>query len=168
MVSHSTAFALEQLHSTTASLTKAERGLRRLAREQAQPERTFREPALRRRIQGLLAPNRVGSLLECELTRAEDGWRLHFDLDAGALQELTEKRLGRTTLVTNRMEWSARQVVGPYAWQEHVEQVLVGLTGERWACWGPMHHWTEGKIKVNTFYCMLAVSLLQHLWRRAE
>ena len=31
-----------------------------------------------------------------------------------------------------------------------------------------MHHWTDSKIKVHAFYCMLAVSLLQPVRCKAE
>ena len=68
--------------------------------------------------------------------------------------------------MTNRMEWSAGQVVEAYAGQEHVEQVFRGLKGG--ALWGPMDHWTVSKIKVHAFCCMLAVSLLQHVRCKAE
>jgi len=41
------------------------------------------------------------------------------------------------------------------------------LKGGDWLGWGPMHHWTDDKIRVHAFTCMLGVSLLQHVWQRA-
>ena len=32
--------------------------------------------------------------------------------------------------------------------------------------WGPAYHWTDSKLKVHAFYCMLGVSLLQYLHRK--
>ena len=34
--------------------------------------------------------------------------------------------------------------------------------------WGPAYHWTDNKLKVHAFYCMLGVSLLQDLHRKAR
>ena len=168
VVSRSAGFAIEQLQSVTASMTKAAAGLRRLARELARPGRKFQEAALRKRIGRLLAPNWVGEVLRCELQAQGEGWQLHFDPDSAALERLLATRLGRTTLVTSRADWSAGQVVEAYAQQEHVEQVFRGLKGGGWVGWGPAYHWTDSKIKVHAFCCMLGVSLLQQVRRQAE
>lgn len=168
VLSHSASFAVEQLHSTAASMAKAVKGLRRLSRDLAKPGRKFREAALRKRIGRLLAPNRVSRVLPWELSRSERGFELSFEVDYAALDGLLRERFGRTVLVTSRTGWSAGQVVDAYARQQQVEQVFRGLKGGNWAGWGPMHHWTDSKIKVHAFYCMLAVSLLQHVRCKAE
>lgn len=31
-----------------------------------------------------------------------------------------------------------------------------------------MHHWTDSKIRVHAFYCMLGISLPQYLHKQAE
>jgi len=31
-----------------------------------------------------------------------------------------------------------------------------------------MHHWTDSKIRVHAFYCMLGISLLKYLQREAQ
>jgi hypothetical protein len=31
-----------------------------------------------------------------------------------------------------------------------------------------MHHWTDSKIRVHAFYCMLGVSLLQYIHRQSK
>ena len=43
------------------------------------------------------------------------------------------------------------------------------ITG-RAAGWagGPLHHWTDSKILVHALYCLLGLSLLQHVRRKAE
>ena len=78
------------------------------------------------------------------------------------------ERLGRTVLITNRRAWSAEQVVAAYGGQQHVEQVFRGLKDGDWLGWGPMHHWTDSKIRVHAFYCMLGISLLKYLQREAQ
>ena len=37
-----------------------------------------------------------------------------------------------------------------------------------WLGWGPMYHWTDRKIRIHAFYCMLGISLLQHLHKQAQ
>jgi len=31
-----------------------------------------------------------------------------------------------------------------------------------------MYHWTDQKIRVHTFYCMLGISLLQYIYKKAQ
>jgi len=39
---------------------------------------------------------------------------------------LLARRLGRTTLLTNRLDWSAEQVVAGYTGQQRIEQLFRG------------------------------------------
>jgi transposase len=71
-------------------------------------------------------------------------------------------------LITNRREWTAEQVVAAYGGQQQLEQVFRGLKDGDWLGWGPMHHWTDSKIRVHAFYCMLGISLLKYLQREAQ
>ncbi|HUY80685.1 MAG TPA: hypothetical protein VMU92_03085, partial [Acidobacteriaceae bacterium] len=60
------------------------------------------------------------------------------------------------------------QIITAYSGQQHIEQVFRGLKDGDWLGWGPMYHWTDQKIRVHAFYCMLGISLLQYLRRQAE
>lgn len=168
VLQHSSAFAAEQLHSTAAALTKATQRMRSLAREVAKPQARYTERGLRQRLERYRAADFVDQLLSYELAREADGWRIRFQLDPSGLQRLLAERFGRTVLATNRRDWSAAQVVQAYHGQQHVERVFRGLQGGHWLGWGPMHHWTDDKIRVHAFTCMLGVSLLQHVRQRAD
>lgn len=168
VLAHSSSHGAEQLHSAGASLARATQALRRIARELARPRREYKEETLRRRIDRWLEPNFVSQSLSYELEADEGGWRLNYAVDPHALQELPAGRFGRTTLMTNHLDWSAGQVVAADAGQQHGEQVFRGLKGGDWVGWGPVFHWTDSKIWVHAFYCMLGVSLLQYLRRQAE
>ena len=58
-------------------------------------------------------------------------------------------------------------MVEAYREQQHVEQAFRELKGGDWVGWGPTCHWTDDKIRLHAFYCMLGVSPLQYLRRRA-
>ena len=168
VVKHSASFAAEQLLSAVAALGKATRALQRLAREVSKPNARHTERGLRNRIRKHLAADYVSRLLRCELERDGDRWRLDFALDHEALNRLQTERFGRTTLLTSRLDWSAAQVVAACDGQQHVERVFRDLKGGDMVGWGPMHHWTDTKIQVHAFCCLLGVSLLQHVRRQAE
>ena len=66
-----------------------------------------------------------------------------------------QRRFGRTTLTTNRLEWSAMHGVEANHGQQHMEPVFRGLKGGDRAGWGPMWPGTADKIRRHAFYSML-------------
>lgn len=168
VVKYSAPFAAEQLHSLTTSLSRAMQSLRKLAQELQRPGPGYTESGLRNKIARWLAPQFVAELIPYQLEQREGRWHLQFDFDHQALEQLMAHRLGRTVLVTNRFDWSAEQIVAAYSGQEHIEQVFRGLKDGEWLGWGPMYHWTDQKIRVHAFYCMLGISLLQYVKKQAQ
>jgi transposase len=168
VLQYSATFASEQLHSLTTSLTTVLQRLRRLARDLQTPGCRLTEPVVRARITRWLAPAFLADIVRWEWRGAAGQDRIQFDVDQRGLQQILAERLGRTVLITNRLEWSAEQVVAAYGGQQHVEQVFRGLKDGDWLGWGPMHHWTDSKIRVHAFYCLLGISLLKTLQRDAR
>ncbi len=168
VLKYSASFAGEQLHSLTTSASKAMQALRRLALQLAHPGASYTEQGLRNKIARWLSPQFVDQLVHYRLEQREGRWHLQFDFDHAALEKLLAHRLGRTVLLTNRSDWTAEQLIAGYSGQQHIEQVFRGLKDGDWLGWGPMYHWTDQKIRVHAFYCMLGISLLQYVRRQAQ
>lgn len=168
VVKYSASFAGEQLQSVTTSLAKTLQALRRLAVDLGKPKARFTEDQLRRKIDRWLAVPYLAELIHYTLESHDGRWHLQFTFDHAALQQLMAQRLGRTVLLTNRLAWTAEQVIAGYDGQQHIEQVFRGLKDGEWLGWGPMYHWTDSKIRVHAFYCLLGLSLLQTVYREAQ
>ena len=168
VLKYSASFAGEQLHSLTTSLSKVLQALRRFATELNKPQARWKENQIHNKIQRWLSGQFLQELIRYRIEPHDGQWRLQFDFDTAAWQRLVDHRLGRTVLLTNRMDWSAEQVAIGYSGQQEIEQVFRGLKDGDWLGWGPMYHWTDRKIRIHAFYCMLGISLLQHLHRQAQ
>jgi len=168
VLKYSASFAGEQLHSVTTSVSRVLQSLRRLTRELNKPKVHWKQEQIERKIRRWLSPSFLGELIRYELQQRDGHWHLQFDFDTAAFSQLLEQRLGRTVLLTNRLDWNAEQVVAGYAGQQSIERVFRGLKDGDWLGWDPMHHWTDRKIRIHAFYCMLAVSLLHHIHRQAK
>lgn len=168
VVKYSAPFASEQLHSLTTTLSKALQSMRRLSVELGKPRSRFTEAGIRNKIARWLSGAFVSELVRYQLEQRDGRWHLQFDFDHAAFERLLARRLGRTTLLTNRLDWSAEQVVAAYSGQQQIERVFRGLKDGDWLGWGPMHHWTDDKIRIHAFYCMLGVSLLQYIYGKAQ
>src|SRR6266566_1377180 len=168
VLKYSAPFAAEQLHSLTTSISRTLQSLRRFSKELNKPRARWTEEGIRRKIQKWLSGQFLGDVIRYQLESRDGPWRLQFDFDQAAFERLLGRRLGRTVLLTNRLDWTAEQVVAGYAGQQQVERVFRGLKDGEWLGWGPMHHWTDSKIRIHAFYCMLGISVLQYVHRQAK
>jgi transposase len=168
VVKYSASFASEQMHSLSTSLTRVLQALRRLARDLNKPKARWKREQLIRKIERWLSVPFLRELIRYQLAERTGGWHLQFDFDSVAFPQLLNQRLGRTVLLTNRMNWNAEQVVAGYAGQQSIERVFRGLKDGDWLNWDPMHHWTDRKIRIHAFYCMLGISLLHHVHKQAQ
>jgi len=169
VLKYSSAFASEQLHSITTSLTKVLQSLRRLSMDLAKPGCRSQETQIRNKIQRWLSSSAfLEDLIQWKLDSQDGRWHLQFDFNPVAFQKLLTRRLGRTLLLTNRTDWTAEQIVAAFSGQQQVEQVFRGLKDGDWLGWGPMYHWTDSKIRVHAFYCLLGISLLKYVHQQAQ
>src|ERR1700694_4343059 len=163
VVKYSAPFAGEQLHSLTTSLSRVLQSLRRLAKELNKPKARWKQDPIERKIPRWVCDPFLAALIRYQLQEHDGRWHLQFDFDSAALPQLLNQRLGRTVLLTNRRDWSAEQIVAGYSGQQQIERVFRGLKHGDWLGWDPMYHWTDRKIRIHAFYCLLGISLLQYV-----
>ena len=168
VLKYSASFAAEQLHSVATSLSKVTQALKRLAGEISRPGCRLTEAGIQAKISRWVSAPFVSELIQYQLQDEAGARRLQFQVDHAALQRLLTHRLGRTLLLTNRQDWTAEQVVHAYSGQQEIERVFRGLKEGDWLNWQPMYHWTDSKIRVHAFYCMLGLSLLHYVHRQAR
>ena len=52
-----------------------------------------------------------------------------------------------------------------YRAQHHIESAFRDMKNPHFLGWSPMFHWTDSKIRVHAFYCVLALTLTSLLQR---
>src|SRR2546430_483194 len=132
VLKYSAPFAAEQRHSLTTSISRTLQSLRRFSKELNKPRARWTEEGIRRKIQKWLSGQFLGDVIRYQLESRDGPWRLQFDFDQAAFERLLGRRLGRTVLLTNRLDWTAEQVVAGYAGQQQVERVFRGLKDGEW------------------------------------
>ena len=89
-----------------------------------------------RKIKRRLSAPFLAEIVSCQLDEDAQGWQLQFDYDSEAFARLLRERLGRTVLLTNRLDWTAEQVAAGYGGQQSIERVFRGLKDGRLAWLG--------------------------------
>jgi transposase len=167
VLKYAAAFAGEQLHSLTTSLSKVLQALRRFSMELNKPQARWKEDPVRSKIQRWLSVQFLEALIRYQIQSRDGRSHLQFEFDTAAWQQLVDHRLGRTMRLTNRRDWTAGQVAIGYSGQPEAERVFRSLQDGDWLGWGPMYPWTDRKIRIHAFYCMLGIALWQHLHKQA-
>jgi hypothetical protein len=119
---------------------------------------------VKRQAQKALSAQFVKQLLHCDV-RDADPPELTYQTDAAALSRLIRTQLGKTILFTDNDDWSNEEIVLAYRSQHHVEDAFRQMTNPHFLGWTPMFHWTDSKIRVHAFYCVLALTLSSLLQR---
>ena len=68
-------------------------------------------------------------------------------------------------LFRSRDDWPVAEVIAAYRSQADAEAGFRQLKDRHLVSFSPMFHWTEQKIRVHVFYCVLALAIA-HLMRR--
>jgi hypothetical protein len=74
---------------------------------------------------------------------------------------------GKRILFTDHEDWSIAEVVAAYRSQWQVEADFRQMKDPHVVSFSPMFHWTEQKIRVHVFYCVLALMVARLMVREA-
>jgi hypothetical protein len=117
-------------------------------------------------IDKILAPRWLERIITVTLTGDTPATRrLRWRTDTRARARLEDEIFGKRILFTNRHDWPVVDVIAAYRTQPDVEGSFRQMKDPHVVSFSPMHHWTEQKIKVHAFYCVLALQIA-HLMRR--
>jgi len=150
-----------QLRGLKQHLNKAVRALERWRTQLAKPRSGARSPqSAEKKIHSILAPQHLRRVLKVDYDPNRSGAdRLAYWIDSEALKLLQEQLYGKRILITDRREWSDEQILLAYRGQSEVEAVFRQLKDDEHMAVRPQYHWTDQKIRVHTFCCLLALLL---------
>ncbi|ACV61311.1 transposase-like protein [Desulfofarcimen acetoxidans DSM 771] len=84
---------------------------------------------------------------------------LDFSINIKQFNYVKEHFLGKTVLFTDNHDWPNDKIISTYRSQYHIEDDFRQMKDTTFLGFRPIHHWTDQKIKVHAFYCVLALRL---------
>ncbi len=166
VLTHSPTLHAAQSRGFAQTLAKARRRLIELQATLARGHARRDRAAIDTEIASITKPRWVNQVITTTLTGdTPDQLRLTFRVNTRTRTKLEQNLFGKRILFTNRDHWSTGDVVAGYRSQSEVESGFRQLKDPHVVSFGPMHHWTDQKIRVHVFYCVLALTIA-HLMRR--
>jgi len=161
-----------QLQGIEASLTKArhkldglQANLRRRREGRLKQGRAPTAESIRKQVEQSLSGQFLKNLIRYEVTPGPIP-ALSYRTDTAALARLMRTHLGKTLLFTDNADWTTEEIVLGYRAQDRIESAFRDMKNPHFLGWSPMFHWTDSKIRVHAFYCVLALTLTSLLQRR--
>ena len=121
--------------------------------------------SVKKQIHTICSAQFVEKILKAEVQQVHKGLELTFRTDQEALDLLCRLQFGKTILFTDNDGWTDEQIVSAYRSQYHIEDAFKQMKNPHFLGWSPMFHWTDSKIQVHAFYCVLALLLTSLLQR---
>ena len=79
-----------------------------------------------------------------------------------------EEDMGYRILMTNNHSWSIQEIVQTYHGQSYIENTFKNMKNQQHLSLNPQYHWTDQKIKVNNFCCVLAYLMTSLIYKTAR
>jgi len=155
----------QHLGKKRRALEELQAKLRRSLRPGAKGKGYTRE-SLEKQVKEICSGQHIHKILQVAVTGEGKNLKLTYHTDAAAFAGI-KLQLGKRILFTDHKDWSNEQIVLGYRSQAHVEDAFRSMKDPHFLGWEPMFHWTDSKIRVHAFYCVLALILGSLLQRRA-
>jgi transposase len=166
ILTHSQSFHAAQARGFEQTLATARRRLATLQARLARGRTRRPRQAVEAEITQILKPRWLSRVITWQLAGEEPAsLRLSWRTDQAAKRRLAAEVFGKRILFTDREDWPVDQVVAADRSQADVEAGFRQLKDPKVVSFSPMFHWTDQKIRVHVFYCVLALAVA-HLLRR--
>ncbi len=90
---------------------------------------------------------------------------LNFSTNTTAVARLHRRLFGKNILFTDNENWSNEEIISAYRGQYVIENAFKQMKHPVFVSWKPRFHWTDQKIRVHAFYCVLALTVASLLQR---
>lgn len=158
-----------QIRGIYHSLAKKEKLLKELKKSLSNPKgkKRIREE-LEEKIKGIASGQHLKNIIKWNLIEIEKGkFYLDYHIDQEQLHE-TEQRLGFRVIMTNRHKWSSEEIIEAYYGQSRVEHAFRNMKNPHHLALKPQYHWTDQKIRVHYFICIIGYLMAAIVWKEAR
>lgn len=110
----------------------------------------------------------IKNVINWELEEISSGrFILKFHINYKLLKKI-EDNLGFRIITTNRHNWSAASIIKAYHGQSKIENAFKNLKNPYHLAITLQFHWTDHKIRVHMFICVLGYLLAAITWRKVR
>ena len=150
---------LKDIEATNAKLFALQQKLHRRASGETVKGKNPTEEHVVNTIDKILSVEYMMDIFEYVLLKKGNNFRLEFRHSEERLEIVRATHLGKTILFTDRGDFTNEQIVAAYRNAWHIESSFKQMKDPKHVSVSPIYHWTDEKIRVHIFICVLAYRL---------
>jgi transposase len=165
VVVYTESFFTQQLQGITQNLVKCQKELMELEKNLNKWQKDYgkgKQPTIKgvnKKVDDILSVQFMKKLFSITVDQQNKIPSLSYKVDHIKLQQLTDNRLGRIVLSTDLIDWPDEEIIRSYRNLASIEDVFKNMKNVNFLHWQPAYHWTDQKIRVHGFYCVMALLL---------
>jgi transposase len=140
----------------------------KLLQRQGKPRkgRAITRASVEKQVKKILSAQYVSEIFDIHIDDAQvDEPQFSFKVNPAKLEQVQEMYLGKNILFTNNLDWDTEKIIAAYRNQYKIEESFKRMKDIHFLSYRPVFHWTDQKIRVHTFYCVVALMLCSLLKR---
>jgi transposase len=150
---------LINIEKTNAKLLDLQNRLMRRANGEITKGKKPTAESVRSTVEKILTLEYMKDIFLYEVIESGGNVHLIYRHSAENLETIRKEQLGKTALFTDRKDFTNEQIVTAYRNAWHVESSFRQMKDSKHLTVQPIFHWTDEKIRVHIFTCVLAYRL---------
>lgn len=169
VVTHSENLHDKQSRGFDQTVAKARRQFTDLAARLARGRTRKPRDKVEAEIETILKPRWLARVISTTLVGDSPAdLRLTWRTKPKARQALEDELFGKRVLFTDKTRTPRADIIADYRSQSDVEADFRQMKDPHVVSFSPMFHWTDHKIRVHVFYCVLALTVARLMVREAD
>lgn len=154
------------IHTSLASCDTAIGKLNRMVSNPNSKKRTREN--LETLVKSIISKYKVQGLVEFNIL--QDDEKCHGISHVIRYESLAklEEDMGYRILMTNNHAWSTQEIIQAYHGQSFIENTFKNMKNQQHLSFNPQYHWTDQKIKIHNFCCVIAYLMTALIYKTAR
>ena len=160
-----------QIRGIHQHLEKKYKLLNELKKQLENPRRKkqIEKEEIQNRLSKIVRGQFIDEILKYDFfTLNNGGTSFTYYIDNEAFERLQNEVLGRKILTTNRHDWTNEEIIRAYRGQAKVEYAFRTIKNPYHLAVRPQYHWTDQKIKMHFFICIIGYLLTMVAYMKAK
>jgi transposase len=114
---------------------------------------------IKMKINNIISGNHGSEIITVSLTGKRLVKDMEYSLNDESFNQVCEKYFGKKLLITNQDKWSTEEIISSYFGQSDIEKIFKQSKNPDHFAVRPQFHWTDNKMRVHIFVCLLGLML---------
>lgn len=114
---------------------------------------------IEKRIKNILSGDRGTEIIDVTYTGKRIVKDIEYSINTSVYKEICQKYFGKKLLITNQESWATEEIIETYFGQSKIEDIFKDTKDPEYFAVRPQFHWTDSKIRVHIFCCLLGLLL---------